>query len=167
MPTRIKAGSQKDGVTPDGDVESMKDVPFSLLPFPEFPKTGFGWPVAPEYLAVTLNEIVERYGDALPPVYITESGVRYPDEPGADGGFHDDQRIDYLAQHLDVILKGAPGIDLKGYFVWSLLDNWEWAAGYSQRFGLVHVDFDSLTRTPKDSYRWLQSVLAAREPFSR
>ena len=162
MPTRIKAGSQKDGVTPDGEAARMKDVPFSLIPFPEFPTTGFGWPVAPEYLGVALKEVVERYGDALPPVYITESGVSYPDAPGADGEFHDQQRIDYLAEHLSVILKGAPGIDLRGYYVWSLMDNWEWAAGFSQRFGLVHVDFETEKRTPKDSYRWLQAVLAAR-----
>lgn len=162
MPTRIKAGSQTEGATPDGDARRMKDVPFSLLPFTEYPMTGFGWPVAPEFLGVTLREMAERYGDSLPPIYLTENGVSYPDAPGDDGGFHDDKRIDYLAQHLDVILKGTPGIDVKGYFVWSLLDNWEWAAGYTQRFGLVHVDFDSLARTPKDSYRWLQSVLTSR-----
>lgn len=162
MPTRIKAGSQKDGMTPDGEVERMKDVPFSLIPFPEYPTTGFGWPVAPEYLGVTLNEIVERYGDALPPVYITESGVSFPDVADDDGAFRDQKRINYIAEHLAVILKGAPGIDLKGYYVWSFLDNWEWAAGYEQRFGLVHVDFDTQKRTPKDSFRWLQQVLASR-----
>lgn len=162
MPTRIKAGSQKDGMTPDGEVESMKDVPFSLVPFPGYETTGFGWPIAPEYLGVALNEVAERYGEALPPVYITESGVSFPDEPGSDGGYHDQRRIDYLAEHLSVILNGAPGIDLRGYYVWSFLDNWEWAAGFAQRFGLVHVDFDTQKRTPKDSYRWLQSVIAAR-----
>ncbi|MBB5633763.1 beta-glucosidase [Cryobacterium mesophilum] len=162
MPTRIRAGSPTVGETPDGEAERMKDVPFSLVPFPEFAKTGFGWPVAPEYLAVTLGDMVERYGEALPPVYITEGGVSYPDARGAAGAFHDDRRIDYIAEHLAIVLDGAPGIDIRGYFVWSLLDNWEWAAGFTQRFGLVHVDFDSLVRTPKDSYRWLQSVLAAR-----
>lgn len=162
MPTRIRAGSPKVGQTPDGAAERMKDVPFSLVQFPEFAKTGFGWPVAPEYLAVTLGDMVERYGDALPPVYITEGGVSYPDARGATGAFHDDRRIDYLAEHLAIVLNEAPGIDIRGYYVWSLLDNWEWAAGFTQRFGLVHVDFDSLVRTPKDSYRWLQQVLAAR-----
>lgn len=162
MPTRIKAGSQKDGVTPDGDAAVMKDVPFSLVPFPEYPTTGFGWPVAPEYFRVALSDVAERYRGALPPVYITENGVSYPDAPADDGGVHDRERIDFLAEHLAVALQGTPGIDVRGYYVWSLLDNWEWAAGFSQRFGLVHVDFDSLTRTPKDSYRWLQKVLAAR-----
>lgn len=162
MPTRIKAGSPKVGDTPDGEAARMKDVPFSLVEFPEFAKTGFGWPVAPEYFGVALGEIAERYGEALPPVYITEGGVSFPDAPAASGQFHDARRIDYLAEHLAMALDGAPGIDVRGYFVWSLLDNWEWAAGFSQRFGLVHVDFDTLKRTPKDSYRWLQAVLAAR-----
>ncbi|MEO6942969.1 MAG: GH1 family beta-glucosidase [Terrimesophilobacter sp.] len=162
MPTRIQAGSPKDGVTPDGEAERMKDLPFSLVQFPEFAKTGFGWPIAPEYLGVALGEVVERYGDALPPVYITEGGVSYPDVRSEAGVFADEQRIDYLAEHLAIVLDGAPGIDVRGYYVWSLLDNWEWAAGFSQRFGLVHVDFETLERTPKDSYRWLRDVLAAR-----
>jgi beta-glucosidase len=162
MPTRIKAGSPTIGTTPDGEAEIAKEVPFSLLPFPEFERTGFGWPIAPEYLAVTLGDLVERYGDALPKVVVTEGGVSFPDAPGEDGAFHDARRIDYLAEHLAIVLNGAPGIELGGYFVWSLLDNWEWAAGFSQRFGLVHVDFGTLERTPKDSYRWLQAVLAAR-----
>jgi beta-glucosidase len=162
MPTRIKAGSQQDGATPDGDAARMRDVPFSLVPFPEFPTTGFDWPMAPEYLTVTLNELVERYGDGLPPVYITEGGVSYPDIADADGAFRDQNRINYLAEHFSVILNGAPGMDLRGYYVWSMFDNWEWAAGFSQRFGLVHVDFDTLDRTPKDSFRWLQAVIASR-----
>lgn len=161
MPSRIQAGAQKTGETPDGEAAAMRNVPFSIMPWPEFAKTGFGWPVAPEYLGVALGELAERYGNALPPVYITEGGASYPDAPVA-GVFHDDRRIDYLAEHLSVALDGASGIDLRGYYVWSLLDNWEWAAGFSQRFGLVHVDFATQERTPKDSYRWLQRVLAAR-----
>jgi beta-glucosidase len=162
MPTRIKAGSPKGGGSPDGDAERMKDVPFSLVDFPEFEKTGFGWPIAPEYFAVTLREVAERYGESLPPVYITEGGVSFPDSVTPSGEVHDPRRIDYLAEHLAVALAGSPGIDLRGYYVWSLLDNWEWAAGFSQRFGLVHVDVDTLTRTPKDSYRWLREVLRSR-----
>jgi beta-glucosidase len=161
MPSRITAGTPTSGETPDGEAEIMRDVPFSILPWPEFAQTGFGWPVAPEYLGIALAELAERYGEALPPVYITEGGVSYPDA-SPDGVFHDGKRIDYLAEHLAVALDGAPGVDLRGYYVWSLLDNWEWAAGFSQRFGLVHVDFDTQERTPKDSYRWLQRMLASR-----
>lgn len=164
MPTRIKAGSSTTSATPDGEAEVMRDVPFSILPWPEFESTGFGWPVAPQYFRVALQELADRYGDALPPVYITEGGVSYPDVVAQSGEVHDPKRIDYLAQHLAVAAEGVPGVDVRGYFVWSLLDNWEWAAGFSQRFGLVHVDFESQVRTPKDSYRWLQQVIASRDP---
>ncbi len=162
MPTRIRAGSPKIAETPDGATEVIKSVPFSLEPFPELPTTGFGWPVAPGYFGVALSEVAERYGDALPPVYITEGGVSYPERRDDKGNYHDPLRIDYLSSHLSVAAHGAPGLDIRGYYVWSLLDNWEWAAGFTQRFGLVHVDFDTLERTPKDSYRWLQAVIAAR-----
>lgn len=162
MPTRIRAGSPKNASSPDGESQAMKKVPFSLVDFPEFPKTGFGWPIAPDFLGVTLSELAERYGEALPPVYITESGVSFPDVRSSDGAIHDDRRIDYLADHMAVVVNGAAGVDVKGFYVWSLLDNWEWAAGFSQRFGLVHVDFHTQERTPKDSYRWLQAMLAAR-----
>ncbi|MBX3092965.1 MAG: family 1 glycosylhydrolase [Cryobacterium sp.] len=162
MPTRIRAGASASTETPDGEAEAMRRVPFSLEPFPEHEQTGFGWPIAPEYLAVAFAELAERYGDALPPIYLTESGASFPDARGADGAVHDEQRRAYLADHLAVALRGAPGVDVRGFYAWSLLDNWEWAAGFTQRFGLVHVDFDTLERTPKDSYRWLQALLAAR-----
>lgn len=161
MPTRIRAGSSTSAETPDGEAEAMRNVPFSLLSWPEFPATGFGWPIAPEYLGVALGEVAERYGAVLPPVYITEGGVSFPDVVEATG-VHDAARVAYLADHLAVAFNGAAGLDLRGYFVWSLLDNWEWAAGFSQRFGLVHVDFESQLRIPKDSFRWLQQLLASR-----
>lgn len=167
MPSLVAAGAG-DGSTPDGTSAAMAAVPFQLLDLDGYPRTGFGWPVAPEYLQVSLFELVERYGDRLPPVYITESGASFPDAPGADGTIEDRNRIDYLSGHLEAAITAtAPGgaaeqVDLRGYFVWSLLDNWEWAAGFTQRFGLVHVDFDTLARTPKESYRWLQRLLAVR-----
>lgn len=162
MPTRIRAGSAPSTQTPDGESEAMKDVPFSLVDFDEYPKTGFGWPIAPEFLERTLTELAARYGSALPPVFITENGASFADAAGPDGAVRDSERVEYLARHLDVALRGAPGVDVRGFYVWSLLDNWEWAAGFTQRFGLVHVDFDTLERTPKDSYHWLQALLAAR-----
>ena len=79
-----------------------------------------------------------------------------------DGAVDDPQRIAYLAAHIAVAAEGVPGLRPEGYFVWSLLDNFEWAAGYTQRFGIVHVDFTTLVRTPKASFRWLQGVLASR-----
>lgn len=162
MPTRVAVGPPTDDMTPEGATPGMRSLPFHLATWPEFPVTGFGWPIAPEYLAATLADYGARYGDALPPVYITEGGASFPDEMRADGSIDDSRRIDYLAEHLAVAFSGAPGVEVRGYYVWTLMDNWEWAAGFSQRFGLVHVDFESLARTPKGSYRWLQQVLANR-----
>lgn len=163
MPTRIGSGAPTDNNTPDGaEAAGMSQLPFHIAAWPEFPVTGFGWPIAPEYLAESLRDYAQRYEGALPPIYITEGGASFVDTVEPDGSIDDENRASYLADHLAVALQGAPGIDLRGYFVWTLMDNWEWAAGFSQRFGLVHVDFDTQQRTPKRSYRWLQQVLRAR-----
>jgi beta-glucosidase len=168
FPSRIAAGSppaagsgQRSG-NPDGVSEAMDSAPFHLTEWAEFPQTGFGWPIAPDYLRVVLENLAARYGDRLPPVIITEGGASFPDVVGADGRVDDSQRIAYLARHIAVAARSVPGVDVRGYIVWSLLDNFEWAAGYTQRFGLVHVDFDTLKRTPKASYEWLRGVLKAR-----
>ncbi|MEO6944836.1 MAG: GH1 family beta-glucosidase [Lacisediminihabitans sp.] len=167
MPSRIAAGGGS-GESPDGSSEAMMGLPFHLLPLDGYPTTAFEWPISPEYFAVAMAEVQERYGDVLPPVYITENGASFPDIPSGVGVVDDRERISYLASHLraalDAVAPGGPaeGIDLRGFFVWSLLDNWEWAAGFTQRFGLVHVDFADGTRTPKASFHWLRDVLAAR-----
>jgi len=166
MPSVVAAG-HGDGTTPDGVSEAMAQVPFELVDLPGCPRTGFGWPVAPEYFATALQQMQQRYGDVLPPVYITENGASYPDDV-RDWRVHDVDRIDYIAGHLQAALDAtgqdgqARGMDLRGFFIWSLLDNWEWAAGFTQRFGLVHVDFETGRRTPKDSYYWLQQELGRR-----
>jgi beta-glucosidase len=162
MPTRIRAGAPTSSATPDGRADAMRGLPFSLVDWPEFATTGFGWPIAPGCLSVVLRELAERYGDALPPVYITEGGASFPDTVADDGSVDDPRRTAYLADHLAAAFDGADGVDVRGYFVWSLLDNWEWAAGFTQRFGLVHVDEHTEDRTPKASYRWLQSLLRSR-----
>jgi beta-glucosidase len=163
FPSRITAGSPPPGTgNPDGISAAMDSAPFHLADWPEFPQTGFGWPIAPDYLRVVLEQLRDRYGDRLPPVIITEGGASFPDAVGADGAVHDPRRIAYLAAHMKVAAEGVPGLRPEGYFVWTLLDNFEWAAGYTQRFGLVHVDFATLDRTPKSSFRWLRGVLAAR-----
>jgi beta-glucosidase len=167
FPTRVAAGAG-GSASPDGTAQAMGSLPFHLAEWPEFARSGFGWPVAPEYLGVTLRELRERYGDALPPVVITEGGASYPDAVSTDGTVDDRARIEYLGDHLaaaaSAVVAGgvAEGVELRGYHVWSLLDNFEWAAGYSQRFGLVHVDFATQDRTPKASFRWLQRVLESR-----
>lgn len=162
MPTRIALGAPADGQTPDGVAESMTNLPFHLAPWPEYPTTSFGWPIAPDFLTETLRDYGQRYAGVLPPLYITEGGASFADTVDEAGVVDDPARIAYLAEHIAAAAVGAPGVDVRGYYIWTLTDNWEWAAGFSQRFGLVHVDFDSLVRTPKSSYRWLQRVLASR-----
>ncbi len=93
---------------------------------------------------------------------VTENGAAYQDQVGLDGEVADPERIAYLHGHLLAAHQAlAAGVDLRGYFVWSLLDNFEWALGYAQRFGLVHVDYETQARTPKQSAHWYRQVIAA------
>jgi beta-glucosidase len=138
-------------------------LPFDMLPIEGVPITAFGWPVVPTGLRDLLVGLRERYNAALPIIYITESGCSTVDVVDADGRIHDTARIDYLEGHLRALHQAiAEGVDVRGYFVWSLLDNFEWAEGYHQRFGLVRVDYDTLRRTPKDSFHWLRAALAGQ-----
>lgn len=155
---------------PAEDRPATDRLPFRLEAFREHPVTGNGRPNAPEYLPVLLAELRDRYADALPPVHLTALGAAYPDQADLRGAVSDPARIDYLAEHLvaavEAVAPGGPaeGVDLRGVQVWSLLDSFEWAAGYTQRFGLVRVDFadPARPRIPKLSYAWLQHVLSAR-----
>jgi beta-glucosidase len=125
------------------------------------PQTAMGWEVYPQGLSEVLLWIKERY--ANPPVYLTENGAAFDDPLPARGEVQDPLRVDYLRRHLlaaaDALRNGA---DLRGYFVWSLLDNFEWAHGYGKRFGLVHVDFATQRRTPKASARCYADVIQSR-----
>ncbi|MGW0478828.1 GH1 family beta-glucosidase [Nonomuraea sp. NPDC003214] len=136
-------------------------LPFTDAGVTGHPTTAFGWPVVPDGLRELLTGLLARYGDALPPVYVTENGCSQPDVPGPDGTVDDQDRIAYLDRHIAAVHAARrEGVDVRGYFVWSLLDNFEWAEGYHQRFGLVHVDFATGRRTPKASYHWLRAHLA-------
>ncbi|QWU17709.1 beta-glucosidase [Paenibacillus sophorae] len=124
-------------------------------------RTDIGWPIYPEGFYKVLSYINNRYGDI--PIYITENGACYNDGPD-NGIVADPKRVGYLHKHLLQLHRCiSNGIPVKGYFAWSLLDNFEWAYGYSMRFGLVHVDYDTLARTPKDSFYWYQDVIATGE----
>jgi beta-glucosidase len=133
-------------------VPSTPGLPFEDAGITEYPTTAFGWPVVPDGLRELLVSLQARYGAALPPVYITENGCSYD-------AIEDLERIDYLDSHIKAVQRAkAEGVDVRGYFVWSLLDNFEWAEGYHQRFGLVHVDFATQRRTPKASYHWFKAL---------
>ncbi|HEX8229684.1 MAG TPA: GH1 family beta-glucosidase [Chloroflexia bacterium] len=97
----------------------------------------------------------------LPPLYITENGAAFVDEPGTDGKVHDPRRVSYLQEHLGAVRDAMhEGVDMRGYFVWSLLDNFEWAEGYSKRFGVVYVDYPTQRRIVKDSGEWYAQTIA-------
>lgn len=127
--------------------------------YPGFPKTAFNWPVTPEVLHYAPLFIWERYQK---PFYITENGLSCADTIFLDGKIHDTYRIDFLNRYLLELKKAeADGADIAGYFQWSLLDNFEWAEGYNERFGLVYVDYRTQKRALKDSAYWYQKVIAS------
>ncbi|MDQ2699004.1 MAG: GH1 family beta-glucosidase [Actinomycetota bacterium] len=137
-------------------------VPFEIVPTPGAPVTGFGeeWPIVPSALESLLVDFRQRYGDRLPPLVIGENGASFPEPDQVDAAIDDQDRIAYLAGHIGAVGSAiASGVDVREYTVWSLLDNFEWAEGFTQRFGLVHVDVASGRRTPKASFDWYRSLV--------
>lgn len=121
-------------------------------------RTGMEWPIEPDGLAEVLVELKESYGN--PPVYVTENGADFYDWIGPEGKAEDAERIFYIRDHLLAARKAMDeGVDLRGWMVWSLLDNFEWAEGYRRHFGLVQVDRKTMKRTPKASYYWYADVI--------
>ena len=119
----------------------------------DMPRTGVGWPLEPAAMRENLLEITRRY---RLPVYVTENGYGSKTEDGLEDG----ERVDYLRASIAAMAEALrDGADVRGYFVWSLLDNFEWGGGYGSRFGIVHVDFDTLKRTPKASARWYAGLI--------
>jgi beta-glucosidase len=162
-PTAVRApGAESAGGGTVGDVEVPAGLGFELVPLTGYPTTDFGWPVVPEGLHQQIRLLDERYPDA-PPLYVTESGCSYGTGPDPDGVVDDQPRIDYLDAHLRAVADAVrEGSDVRGYYTWSLLDNFEWAEGYTQRFGLVWVDFETQERIPKRSFDWYAAVIAAQ-----
>ncbi|MFN3602084.1 MAG: GH1 family beta-glucosidase [Dietzia sp.] len=159
-PTVIESprpGADYSGVL---EVDFPEDMPFRPVRIEGVARTDFDWPVVPSGLTDILVALDERY-PSLPPVTITENGCSFHDGPGADGAVHDERRIDYLRAHLAAVADAVDaGVDVRGYYVWSAMDNFEWAAGYAERFGLVHVDHTTLVRTRKDSWYWYRDLIA-------
>jgi beta-glucosidase len=124
------------------------------------PRTAMNWPIAPSTLTDVLLRVHREYpGTAM---MITENGAAFDDVLSDDGSVHDDDRIGYLGAHIAAVHAALEaGADIRGYFLWTLLDNFEWAWGYSKRFGIVHVDFATQQRRLKDSAHWYRDVIAA------
>jgi beta-glucosidase len=139
-------------------VISAKQGRISPIPGSEY--TDMNWEVCAPAFRRVLNRINTNY--RVPPIYITENGAAYPDVLSPDGKVHDERRIDYLRQHfIQVRLAMQDGVDVRGYFVWSLLDNFEWGHGNTKRFGLIRTDYETLKRTVKDSGEWYSRVIAS------
>ena len=120
--------------------------------------TGQHWPITPAGLEHLLVRLRDDYGSALPALFVTENGAAF-DDPVVDGFCDDARRIRYLDAHLRSMRRAiAGGVDVRGYYAWSLFDNFEWAWGFAQRFGLVHVDFATQVRTPKASAWWYSDI---------
>ena len=124
--------------------------------------TDMGWPITPAGLSNLLIRWKRQYGEKLPPIAIAENGVAYSDGPNSDGVVNDLRRIDYLQQHLSSLHDAiSAGVNVIAYYQWSLMDNFEWSLGYSKRFGIIHVDYQTQKRTLKNSAIWYSGVIAA------
>ena len=128
------------------------------VPYPEgHPVTAMAWPVTPAGLYWACRFLHERYGH---PMFITENGLSCHDWVAIDGKVHDPNRIDFLARYLAFVERACnEGIPIDGYFQWSVMDNFEWAEGYKDRFGLIYVDYETGRRIPKDSYAWYRDLI--------
>jgi beta-glucosidase len=147
---------------PVGADEQRRGYRF-VPPDPQRPDlTDIGWEVYPQGLDRVVRKLLAHW--PLPPIWITENGAA-DNTPVTDGACDDRLRCDYLQSHLAQLSQMvASGIDIRGYYVWSLLDNFEWAHGYTQRFGVVHVDYETQQRTPKASACWLQQLISSPQP---
>lgn len=141
-----------------GVVRAGADGAVEQVPYPEgHPVTAMEWPVTPEGLYWACRFFHERYES---PIIITENGLSCHDWISVDGKVHDPNRIDFLTRYISYVERAcSEGIPVEGYFQWSVMDNFEWAEGYKDRFGLIYVDYATGTRIPKDSYYWYRDVI--------
>jgi beta-glucosidase len=128
--------------------------------------TDMGWEVYPDGLHRLLVRVANDYAPAA--IYVTENGAAFGDVRVHDGRVHDPERTSYLESYIGAVSRAvADGAPVKGYFVWSFLDNFEWAHGYSKRFGIVYIDYPTLERVPKDSFYWYRDLIASRRGAPR
>jgi beta-glucosidase len=141
------------------DEEAADNLPQTVFPASQSEGTEMGWEIYPEALYNLLNRLHFEYQP--PKIYITENGASYSDGPDNQGRIKDQRRLDYLRSHLAASHRAIQNdVPLAGYFAWSLMDNFEWTKGYTRRFGLVWVDFQTQERIPKDSALWYKQVIA-------
>ena len=140
-------------------IRAARDGPLQLTEIPqEGEHTTMGWGVTPEGIHDILVRLARDYHPI--PIYITENGAAFPDQIGTDGRIRDPRRQAFLRDHLSQVHRAIEdGVDVRGYYAWSLMDNFEWERGYSQRFGIVYVDYPTQRRIPKDSARWYARVI--------
>jgi beta-glucosidase len=137
-------------------------MPFELREVVGYPTTDLNWSVVPDALREWLIMFRARLRAAVPPIYITESGCAYNMGPDENGVVDDQARIDYHTAYLTAVAEAVRmGVDVRGYYAWSLLDNFEWAEGYAARFGIVYVDYPTQERIPKASFRWYRDLIAS------
>ncbi|MEW2062477.1 GH1 family beta-glucosidase [Streptomyces sp. NPDC007002] len=150
-------GMQFSGVTEDGSPVDAAGLPVVRAVERDLPRTAMDWEITPAELTELLVRLERDYG--LPTV-VTENGAAFDDTVAPDGSVPDADRTAYLADHIDAVAAArARGADVRGYFVWSLMDNFEWAYGYGKRFGIVRVDYATQTRTLKDSAKWYRDTI--------
>ena len=160
-PVRIAAPRPDLDTTGALEIDLPEELPFAPVLYPAEERTDFGWAIVPEALTALLVGLREDYPN-MPPIVITEGGASFHDAPGPDGTVHDPRRIAYLDAHLRAVADAAAaGVDVRGYYVWSAFDNFEWAAGNQERFGLVYVDYATQERIRKSSWAWYRDVIAA------
>ena len=143
--------------------DDESESPFDFREVVGYPTTDSGSPIVPDALREWLVMFRARFRAALPPIIVTESGCSYATGPDELGVVDDQARIDYLRAHVNAVSEAITrGVDVRGYYCWSLMDNFEWAEGLARRFGLVHVDYDTLERTPKKSFQWYADLIRAQ-----
>jgi len=152
-------GQDFAGTDESGNTHDAAGEPIVRAILPDTPRTAMNWPITPSRFTQLLVRLHRDYPGL--PMVITENGAAFDDLPNTSGFVADDARTAYLASHLAAVSDArAQGADVRGYFAWSLMDNFEWAEGYAKRFGIVHVDYESQVRTPKQSALWFRDTIA-------
>jgi beta-glucosidase len=152
-------GQDFAGIDEQGNTHDAQGLPVVRQVLPDTPRTAMDWPITPDRFTQLLVRLHREYPGL--PIVITENGAAFDDEADAEGFVRDDGRTAYLAEHIAAVADArAQGADVRGYFAWSLMDNFEWAEGYAKRFGIVHVDYETQNRTPKQSALWYRDNIA-------